>query len=857
VRALCSGSCTTNQREQSGADAHSFAWGDLRSRQSLPAKSRSCIAGVSFALVYFDASFKSTAVLVNSHAASTYVDVTVHGADGKVAARQRIPIAARNQVRIDIGELLASARSSETTGSVQITPATDDTGIGVIGQMSLTYDGSPGPSYLDYEPAKPGPSNSLVLRGVADAGQSSPIVGITSVAATAQHVTVQCFATGMPAFSKTVTVPAMGTVVTPACNGAGGDPLAPEFLENLPVQLFGAHAQAKGISLTTDAAPGSFAAFGFAPHPAEDGAPLTAVPFSDPSGSKTSTTIFAGLPVGGAPVLAGGYYEPQLSVANFSTSPAQITVRYSQTAGDAPEVKTVATLVVPADGTSSADLTGLRGDPDLQNTFEVVSDQPPGEVFDNVFSKSETGIRVVELPGKDLDNSHNAGNHPWTVADGTDSTILLFNETTATEDFPVLVSSGQTVWSKKYSLAPLATKAIDINEVIADQVKDDKGSVLPHGLESGEANWYVTPQFGGTGRVLQSNRAQNSARSFSCGEHSVIIGADFYPNDTSESDGQTNDFGEVEAQFGLTEDSGGCSGDYVGDGDAEYYFWSSLNTSIATISGAANGSSVSVEGMSPGTASIEGNVEDADSGDYCESGTEAQMTVTPSITSISPSTVLIADTGTSVTITGTGFGTSPTLNLPTGVSPSGQSATNTQITVTLTASGSATVGNSNITVTVSGQTSNTKQLVLDGPYQMEVTGDTSGPCSGCTSTIQRSVSYQAKNFSGSNAGIATFCEVPSPTSWNCSQGQPGVTANSCPSNGYDSYDGTFIDSWTLGSNGYTPTGCGLNISDPWYWAYTSPNTPIGTPAGFIHTNAIEIDGVTTPSQLSSGTIMPK
>jgi Family of unknown function (DUF5719) len=262
-------------------------------------------ASLAFLLPLFisNASFKSTAVLVNSHAAATYVDVTVHGADGKVAAQQRIPIAARNQVQIDIGELLASAHSNETTGSVRITPATDGTGIGVIGQMSLTYDGS---SYLDYEPAKPSPSNSLVLRGVADAGQGSPIVGITSVATTAQHVTVQCFATGMLAFSKIVTVPAMGTVVTPACNGAGGDPLSSAFLENLPPQLFGAHAEAKGISLTTDAAPGSFAAFGFAPHPGEDGAPFTAVPFSDPTGAVTSTTIFAGLPVGGATVLAGG-----------------------------------------------------------------------------------------------------------------------------------------------------------------------------------------------------------------------------------------------------------------------------------------------------------------------------------------------------------------------------------------------------------------------------------------------------------------------------------------------------------------------------------------------------------------------
>ncbi len=172
--------------------------------------------------------FKSTTVLVNSSPVPTYVDVTVHDAEGNVAAQQRVNIAARNQVQIELGELLQSAHSSATAGSVQIVPATDGTGIGVIGQMSIAYSGSPEPSYLEYEPAKPSPSNSLVLRAVADAGRGSPVVGITSVAASTQNVTIQCFGAGGPSFSKTVTVPPMGTLVTPACSNAGADPLAAE-----------------------------------------------------------------------------------------------------------------------------------------------------------------------------------------------------------------------------------------------------------------------------------------------------------------------------------------------------------------------------------------------------------------------------------------------------------------------------------------------------------------------------------------------------------------------------------------------------------------------------------------------------
>lgn len=184
--------------------------------------------------------------------------------------------------------------------------------------------------YLEYEPSRPGPGNSLVLRAVADAGQGSPIVGITSVVASAQKVTIQCFGASGQVFSKIVSFPPWGTLVAPACNNAQGDPLDAEPGGNGHLQSRDAHPQARGISLTTDAA------IGLAPHHGEDGTFFTAVPFSDSKGAKTSTTVFPGLPVGSATLLPGGQYVPELSVANFSSSPAHVTVQYSQTTGGKP-----------------------------------------------------------------------------------------------------------------------------------------------------------------------------------------------------------------------------------------------------------------------------------------------------------------------------------------------------------------------------------------------------------------------------------------------------------------------------------------------------------------------------------------
>ena len=679
-----------------------------------------------------DKNYKSTAVVVNSNSVPTYVDVTVHDSNGIVAAQQRINIAAHDHVQIDIGELLESSHSSATAGSVQISPAADSSGTGVIGQMSIAYSGSQQPSYLEYEPARPGPSSSLVLRAVADEGEGSPVVGITSTATSAQNVTIQCFGASGPAFSKTVAIPALGTFVTKACDNVGGDPLA---VESTPSQGSAAAPQARGISLTSDAPPGSFAAAGFAKHVTENGTFLTAVPFSDPKGAQTSTTIFPGLPVGHATQLPGGNYVPVLSAANFSTSPARLTIKYSRTTGDTPEFATVTTLLVPAGGTATTKLEGLQGDSDLQNSFEVVSDQGPGDVVDNIASNSDTGILWVELPGKDLQNSHNSGNHPWTVADGTDSTILLFNETAAAENFTVRVASGQAVWIKKYTLAALATKAIDVNELIADQVKDDNGYALPSGLESGQANWVAAQPFGGTGRLLQSNPAQYAARSFSCGEYSPIVGGIWYPDVTSEAVGQTNTFGQLEAETSEVEVRE-CIGTPVYDVESDDYTWTSGSPSIAAISGTSSGDylyEVPVEGLLAGSATISVTVEDQYG---CEYTQNVQETVTPGITSISPSQGLVGTAMSGVTITGTGFASGATVYAGPNISVSDVVVTPpTQITATFMPSNSASAGgNQGVTVTVSGQTSPSKNFYVQVPKHIAYITTSSTPISPNQST---------------------------------------------------------------------------------------------------------------------------
>jgi hypothetical protein len=215
----------------------------------------------------------------------------------------------------------------------------------------------------------------------------------------------------------------------------------------------------------------------------------------------------------------------------------------------------------------------------------------------------------------------------------------------------------------------------------------------------------------------------------------VISGADWYPNITSEAPGQTNAFGELDAQVSLTEDSS-CNGDYVGDSNDYEYGWTSSNTSVAAFSGASSGpdvDDVNVEGMSFGNATISGEVWD----EYgCESGIDQGEDVQPQITSISPAQGLVG-TGISVTISGAGFASGATVNAGSNISVSSVSVvSSTEITATFTPSNSTSAGgNQGVTVTVSGQASNSQNFYVQVPTHIAYITTSSTPNNGESTTV--------------------------------------------------------------------------------------------------------------------------
>jgi hypothetical protein len=227
----------------------------------------------------------------------------------------------------------------------------------------------------------------------------------------------------------------------------------------------------------------------------------------------------------------------------------------------------------------------------------------------------------------------------------------------------------------------------------------------------------------------------------------------------------------------------------------------------------------------------------------------------PVITSISPDIVPVATTNIEVTINGAGFGSSPTVNLPQGVSNLGLSATNTQITVTISVSTNAPIGLYDISVTAGGLSSSPSAFTLDGAVEGVIVNDNLFHCNGCTTAWARKVTMQVKNFSGSNASNIFVAESASPSGWNCQQTFPGVTTENCGGNYSTDSNGYMADQWSVASDIYTPVGCGYNYTTHWQWCAAGSRTFL-TLSGYTHTNAIDMNGVVNPpNQFTFGTVI--
>ena len=245
---------------------------------------------------------------------------------------------------------------------------------------------------------------------------------------------------------------------------------------------------------------------------------------------------------------------------------------------------------------------------------------------------------------------------------------------------------------------------VDVGKLIREHVPDKNGKTLPADLTSGSYEFRdLTNKFIGTlfeGKVIYDKTYGHAT--YGCGSCCGYVGTKLW-------------YDPLGVPLSLTSYQGVYGHDKCGllwedISDAFYSNWSTANTSIATADyyGTHTGHSVGST-----TSSTNGQFQGWLRLNDCPivgSAPSGGANVAPVITSITPNLLNAGDNKKSLTINGAGFGSSPTVNLPSGVtrdSTNQQTSSNSQIQLSAV-NGAATtaIGPNNISVTAAGLTSN-------------------------------------------------------------------------------------------------------------------------------------------------------
>jgi hypothetical protein len=234
----------------------------------------------------------------------------------------------------------------------------------------------------------------------------------------------------------------------------------------------------------------------------------------------------------------------------------------------------------------------------------------------------------------------------------------------------------------------------------------------------------------------------------------------------------------------------------------------------------------------------------------------------PTITSIDPDPIMIGTNNIQITINGTNFGSGPTVNLPQGVTNLNNGGnTNTRIVITVNVTFNSTIGTNTLNVVNNdtGLGSDPADFTIDGPDHAVVHADVIGTTTNDPNGRSRFVTYQVMNFTGTQAQGIPIAEVLNISGYNCSQPNPGNTFAHCDATFHTDNTGTLTDEWSM-YTGFTPAGCGVNITDFWQWcgpAAPAPNPGVTfmTLSGFVHTANSEINTyINPPNPIPAGTV---
>jgi hypothetical protein len=439
---------------------------------------------------------------------------------------------------------------------------------------------------------------------------------------------------------------------------------------------------------------------------------------------------------------------------------------------------------------------------------------PPGSAVGEVSGLESKGDLVIDSRlSNERDGWAGSGGHPWHLDEETESIMFLTNmgDKPARIGFDV-VAEGRHYYLTRLKLQPHETQAIDLRKLRDAQKADFKGNKIPAAAADGSVVWSRLDHVPVMGRLLILQRHKGLSSNYDC--HICDCPSDYVDLelDPASMTLLVNDTMWDEA-FGKYQEH--CN---------SYYWWeyvpadySSDNPVIATAT--VDGL---VKGRSGGATSIRSSYADywytySSTLQDCVEHTRtflpvAQTKVKPHIDSISPTRGLIGVSA-SVTISGNGFGTNPTVSAGTGIAVTRGPFSDAEIQATFAVASNAPSGNHSVTVSTTQGTSNSVNFYVQVPTSLGLVSTTSqGPasCNPGFAGWDRQVVWQVRDQNGQAIqtvmSVSDTIAIGSPNTCGASPETGNATSNS---------SGQFADHYSLCSTGCVGGTCQTNASQTW------------------------------------------
>lgn len=186
---------------------------------------------------------------------------------------------------------------------------------------------------------------------------------------------------------------------------------------------------------------------------------------------------------------AGTTFTPYLALRNLTANAEQVNVTLYTEQGTA--LNTPAQSLQPfesrqVDVSSVLKQLGLKGFSGSL-TLTVTHSGGVSDVMSVAGSVDAKGTYVFEVDGRAAEQRLSKQAPYWSVKDGNDTMVSLWNPSSNPEDVMVTLkyAGGSGVYHFHVHLAPYATTNVDVKELIANQSPDAVGNVLPASVQEG------------------------------------------------------------------------------------------------------------------------------------------------------------------------------------------------------------------------------------------------------------------------------------------------------------------------------------------------------------------------------------